>query len=850
MAYNSARSYSLYDSIMRSRRADRIARRAAGPTTAAPTTPTLTDKAVGGSRLPGPGSVRLGTTGPTYSEFMDTSKAFIETPDGVRTLGYGEVEAGLTLEGKLLTAGEAATRTRTGYFGPVDPDTSLGKFVYGVTSQISPPFLGDLLGGTTTVDPYGKTVSIPLGTLGAIARKNIEKQYEIAQYIQEGKAGYHQFYTNGQLVSIVPQNNPLTGKQIGYTALGTFQGSPQSVINQYAAMYGYDPASVDLSKRPGQRGFGVELDSFIPGTGGYTVDGKFVDVLGRTETNPSDVSAQLGLVADIYGAEQALNQLQNLDLSDDIKTSLMESIQSGALTAEQVIDSNGNVVGFNTGTGSVVRSGDGSIVTSGDDRTPVTSGTGILSLGAYESIRNQVEAEASDSGLGVGEGMETGTRDVGGTSYTTVSGGGGDGGDRDSGSSRSSTSQAAASEDAYSSSDTFFAEGGFVGRKPMQEGGEAPVIAEAGFVGQEPEGLPDGMTVADDVPVDVPEGTFVLNAAAVEFMGSADVKKMILEAIAEAKRQGIDITQRDDTIPKEELVSLVVSRGEVIIPPALAKIIGYDRLNKINNRGKAEVERRVKENGQAEQPTEKPEVLQQAYDGGVQTNDYDMYAKNVLDVVEGASAEPHIPSDNSGLTIGRGVDLSRYLPEELARMGVDDAIIEKARPFLAKGMGKYGPTGTAAQAQMANANFTVDDAEALSNRVYEYKKEKFEKDFPQFSDALPKDKAMAFSAYYVAGKRGMENRYKTFLKTYEQTGDIVKSMDEGFLKILRPGDTEYNRALNALNWYFTADDADLAMEDPTTQERYTKGMIEAFRRKGKLEQAPAGFIPPKSRGTI
>ena len=401
-----------------------------------------------------------------------------------------------------------------------------------------------------------------------------------------------------------------------------------------------------------------------------------------------------------------------------------------------------------------------------------------------------------------------------------------------------------------SSSDTFFAEGGFVNRKPMQEGGEAPVVAEAGFIGDEPEGLPEGMTVADDVPVDVPEGTFVLNAAAVEFMGSADVKKMILEAIAEAERQGIDISQRNDTIPKEELVSLVVSRGEVIIPPALAKVIGYDRLNKINNRGKAEVERRVEENGQAEQPTDKPEILQQAYDGGVQTNDYDMYAKNVLDAVEGASAEPHVPTDNSGLTIGRGVDLSRFLPEELARMGVDDEVIEKARPFLATGMGKYGPTGASAQEQLAIANFTVDDAETLSNRVYEHKKSKFEEDFPQFNDALPKDKAMAFSAYYVAGKRGMENRYKTFLKTYEQTGDIVKAMDDGFLKILKPGNTEYNRALNALNWYFTADDADLAMEGATEQERYTKGMIEAFRRKGELEGAPAGFIPPKSRGTI
>ena len=824
MAYRSTQSYSLYDTVMRNRRSNR---RADVSPTGVSTTQTLTDKAVGGTRLPGPGAVRLGTAGTTYSDFMDPSKAFVTDDTGVRTMNADQysdlMQYGQTKE--KLTPGQAATQTRTGYFGPFDPDTRMGKFGYGVGQALTVdvPFLGDLMGGTTTVDPYGKTTAIPLGTLGAVARKNIEKQYEIAQYIQQGKEGYHQFYTGGQLVSIVPQNNPLTGQQVGYTALGTFSGSPQNVLDQYAAMYGYDPSSVNFAKRPGQRGFGIELESFVPGTGGFTRNGEYVDVLGRTETNPSDFKAQLGLINDVYGADQAINQLSKMNLSDDVRSSLIESIQQGALTAEQVIDSSGNVVGFNTGTGNVVRSEDNSIVTSGDNRIPVTSGTGILSYESYDAIRNQVESEASSSGRGMGEGVVSGS--------TTVSGG-------------------ESEKDAYDPSDTFFAEGGFVNRKPMQEGGEAPVVAEAGFIGDEPETLPEGMTVADDVPVDVPEGTFIINAAAVEFMGSADVKKMILEAIAEAERQGIDISQRNDTIPKEDLVSLVVSRGEVIVPPALAKIIGYDRLNKINNRGKAEVERRVEENGQAEQPMEKPKVLQQAYDGGVQTNDYDMYAKSVLDVVEGAKDEPHIPTANSGVTIGRGVDLSRFLPEEMARAGIDDATIEKLRPFLAKGMGKYGLRGARAESQKASLNLTQDEIQNVSNSIYEYKKARFDKDFPEFKDALPKDKAMAFSAYYVAGKKGMDDRYVTFIDTYKETGDIVKSMDEGFLKILKPGDTEYNRALNALNWYFTADDADLAVKGATEQEQYTKGMIEAFRRKEELEEAPEGFIPPKSRGTI
>jgi len=109
--------------------------------------------------------------------------------------------------------------------------------------------------------------------------------------------------------------------------------------------------------------------------------------------------------------------------------------------------------------------------------------------------------------------------------------------------------------------------------------------------------------------MDVPEGTFVVNAAAVEFMGSSDVKKMILEAMQEAKKQGIDVKQQNSTVSREDLVSLVVSKGEVIIPPQLAEIIGYDRLTKINNRGKAEVQKRIAEKKQSEgapSPSQQP----------------------------------------------------------------------------------------------------------------------------------------------------------------------------------------------------------------------------------------------------
>ena len=133
-----------------------------------------------------------------------------------------------------------------------------------------------------------------------------------------------------------------------------------------------------------------------------------------------------------------------------------------------------------------------------------------------------------------------------------------------------------------------FRKGGRVG---MQMGGTAPQAAPAGFVERPPSQVSEAATVADDKPMSVPEGTFVINAAAVEFAGEGDIAKMLKDAYAKAGKQG-------SAAPSKEQTDVAVSRGEVIVPPAIAKIIGYDRLEKINNRGKKETKQRIKENGQ------------------------------------------------------------------------------------------------------------------------------------------------------------------------------------------------------------------------------------------------------------
>ena len=137
-----------------------------------------------------------------------------------------------------------------------------------------------------------------------------------------------------------------------------------------------------------------------------------------------------------------------------------------------------------------------------------------------------------------------------------------------------------------------FAQGGTVG---MAAGGAMTAGMGSGFVDRPPSQVPESQTVADDVETKMPEGAFVINAAAVEFAGEQDIKKMLNDAQKEAVRRGITI---DNSENSAKLIDVAISRGEVTVAPYLAKIIGYDRLNKINNRGKPETKERLQEAAQ------------------------------------------------------------------------------------------------------------------------------------------------------------------------------------------------------------------------------------------------------------
>ena len=146
-----------------------------------------------------------------------------------------------------------------------------------------------------------------------------------------------------------------------------------------------------------------------------------------------------------------------------------------------------------------------------------------------------------------------------------------------------------------------FEEGGKI--QKMQEGGEvaeAPAgegMEMAGLINN-PNAAPMGDN-ADDVPMDVPEDSFIINAEAVQEVGLKDIYKAMDEAIILILKTGLG-PQLPAEFKKEdrETVPILASNGEVMIPPIIAKMIGEETLNKWNNKGRAIQEAKAAEEKQ------------------------------------------------------------------------------------------------------------------------------------------------------------------------------------------------------------------------------------------------------------
>ena len=148
------------------------------------------------------------------------------------------------------------------------------------------------------------------------------------------------------------------------------------------------------------------------------------------------------------------------------------------------------------------------------------------------------------------------------------------------------TSSATGAKDGFSYG---LQEGGPVG---MQTADNLEMVNEPGK---------DTSGVADDVPRQLDDGDFVINAPAVKQAGKSDIEKMINKAVGELQKKGVKLDFGKIAEDIDKAIDTLVSNGEVILPKVIAEQIGYDRLEKINNRGKEEVKEIVDERQQIQQ---------------------------------------------------------------------------------------------------------------------------------------------------------------------------------------------------------------------------------------------------------
>jgi len=163
-----------------------------------------------------------------------------------------------------------------------------------------------------------------------------------------------------------------------------------------------------------------------------------------------------------------------------------------------------------------------------------------------------------------------------------------------------------------------------------QEGGTVPVDAQGNVppqavAGDVVNGAPMGMVdvpngggpVDDGVPTELPEGAVVINAAAIRLHGTETIDNLINTAVDELLSEGVQISMQDPN--PEDNVPVAISNGEYIIPPEVAEKIGYKKLEDMNERGRAYLQKQeAQEKQQAEaqqQPSQPPQQPPEGFMG-------------------------------------------------------------------------------------------------------------------------------------------------------------------------------------------------------------------------------------------
>jgi len=513
-------------------------------------------------------------TGTTPSEISELGKGFdqnLSISSNLNTLNSNYIDYNTSLQeqgfkdrsdsflsknfGITLASAPQSTKEATkGLKGLLSIESLAERGVKMATAMMGiNPIATNLLGGFIT----GKTVKDPLGNasyrpdhsvLGTAMDINFSIQSNnigasIAAMNANNLTGYGGAkantgffgYIGGQLVSRAPN-----GKT--YTGVNAEQGRMAEAFSK-----GYAPMGYNVDTEQGEYSIGARTGAFS----GYDERGYHVNANGFSKS---------GLMSDVRSVAQTYG------IGDKTVISALEKVRSQYNFWGKPKDSTkprynlSQILAEKASSGNYTRGSDlgdaaGAV---GSGKAPAGSAGNLNTIYSGGYVDNSNDGDGGDSGLD--------------SSSDSYDGGGGG----------------------------WTAKGGFIGKNKnfaLNSGGEAE---PAGFIEGPPEQFSDQTTIADDIPLKVKDGTFVINAPAVENEGSSSVQKMLAEGYEKAMTRdiGVDKNFKIGKIPSREELDIQISRGEVVVPPHVATVIGYDRLEKINNRGKREVERRQKAGNQ------------------------------------------------------------------------------------------------------------------------------------------------------------------------------------------------------------------------------------------------------------
>jgi hypothetical protein len=475
--------------------------------------------------------------------------------------------------------------------------------VLGLMGGLPGKVMGSILKGETVTNAFGFNSLRPSGPLGWVADKVHEQQYSDMQAIQaainlgQAQTGFAMKIGMGGI----------TRAPGAATYTGNLKGMTQEQIMALDALnHGFVPRGYDVAK---ETGITIQEAGWLPASlktyrdsqgqgvhvgGYYTANGNYYDVATNTTSaygtmeSAYDFAKTHGLTYD--QAQLALSQTSAFgstktlkDIIDEVKgagivdtydpetgagtpsTGAGAGVEQTGITEDAATGAPISGPAFGPGTPGYTE-GDEESSTPDTPSTPVEDPfVGDENSWGDNNNNNNTDNDSNSDNAADDEAGDTG---IGG-------GGGYDGG--------------------WDDPDEGFRKGGKV---PGYAFGTPPAgvqASQSGFIDAPPSQVTDGAKVADDRPMKAKEGTYIINAAAVEYAGEKDIRKMIMDAQKEAVRRGLST---EDFERHSNLIDIAVSSGEVTIAPHLVKIIGEDRLEKINKRGIRKTEQRIAQNGQ------------------------------------------------------------------------------------------------------------------------------------------------------------------------------------------------------------------------------------------------------------